>query len=170
MLPIPGGLHKRLSCSSIRPHSSEGKLAEKLDTGSLWVSRLLWGGQARVKFRPVFSNVEEWPLIAPHPCVVCCCRGTWHWRCYWSAAGGADNCLIGTDPVYEPLIKDSGRCVTDLGAKGRLGPPRDDRLLACFKNWLGGLVGRGNPDHVLFHSFSISHWFSSSLSTLTLRK
>lgn len=91
VLPIPGGLHNRLSCPSIRPHSSEGKLAGKLDTGSLCVSRLLRGGETRVKFRPLFPNVEEWPLIVPHPFVACCCGGTWHWRCYWSAAGGADS-------------------------------------------------------------------------------
>lgn len=48
--------------------------------------------------------------------------------------GGLIAGLIGTDPVYEPPIKDSGRCVTDLGAKERLGPPRDDSLLACLKN------------------------------------
>lgn len=75
VLPIPGGLHNRLSCPSIRPHSSEGKLAGKLDTGSLCVSRLLRGGETRVKFRPLFPNVEEWPLIVPHPCVACCCGG-----------------------------------------------------------------------------------------------
>lgn len=42
--------------------------------------------------------------------------------------------LIGTDPVFGLPIKDSGRCVTDLSIKRRLGPPRDDSLLARHKN------------------------------------
>lgn len=41
VLPVPGGLHNRLSYPSIRPHSSEGKLAEKSDTGSLQDSSLM---------------------------------------------------------------------------------------------------------------------------------
>lgn len=74
-------------------------------------------------------------------CSVCCWRGTWHWRCYWSAAGGADNwshrpARIQCTSSLSAPIKDSGRCVTDLGVKGRLGPPRDDSLLARLKNWL----------------------------------
>lgn len=40
-LAVPGGLDQGLSHSSIRPHSSEAKLAEKLDTDSLPVSSLL---------------------------------------------------------------------------------------------------------------------------------
>lgn len=46
------------------------------------------------------------------------------------------NCL----PVF---IKDSDRCVTDLGVKGQLGsppPPRDDSPLAYLKHWLKRLV------------------------------
>lgn len=57
VLPLPRGLAKRLSHSSIRPHGSEGKLAGKSDTAPLQVSRLLRIGQDGVKVGPIFPNV-----------------------------------------------------------------------------------------------------------------